>query len=62
MPVTSQIKGYPFEVLVEIEGIKGAVLCDQIRSLDWKARKAKFVAKISPVIVEDALAKVKVLL
>jgi mRNA interferase MazF len=62
MPITSQIKGYPFEELVEIDGVKGAVLCDQIRSLDWKARKAKFKAQISPLIIENVLAKIKVLL
>lgn len=62
MPITSQIKGYPFEVLIEIEGVNGAVLCDQIRSLDWKARKAKFVTHLSLVIIEDLLAKLNVLL
>jgi mRNA interferase MazF len=62
MPMTSQIKGYPFEILIEVEGVKGAVLCDQIRSLDWKARNAKFVASLSPAVVEDLLAKLKVLL
>ncbi len=62
MPITSQIKGYPFEVLINENKVKGAVLCDQIRSLDWKARKAKFVAQISMVLLEDVLAKFKVLL
>ncbi len=62
MPITSQIKGYPFEITIEVEEIKGALLCDQIRSLDWKARKAKFMAQLSLSIVEDALAKLHVLL
>jgi len=62
MPITSKIKGYPFEVLIETKGIQGAVLCDQIRSLDWKERKAKFIASLPPVIVEDVLSKLKVLL
>src|ERR1700730_10942253 len=56
MPITSQIKGYPFEVIIDKDGIKGAVLCDQIRSLDWRARKAKFVAHLSTTILDDALA------
>jgi mRNA interferase MazF len=62
MPVTSQVKGYPFEVLIEADGISGAVLCDQIRSLDWKARKALFITHISPATLEEVLAKFHVLL
>lgn len=62
MPITSKIKGYPFEVMVEVKGVKGAVLCDQLRSLDWKARNAKFVANISPLLMQEVLAKLQVLL
>ena len=46
MPITSQIKGYPFEVLIDEDKIQGAILCDQIRSLDWRARKAQFIIHI----------------
>ena len=62
MPITSKIKGYPFEVIIDKGEIQGAILCDQIRSLDWKARKAKFAVHLSPSILEDALAKFRVLL
>ncbi len=62
MPITSKIKGYPFEILIDEADIQGAVLCDQIRSLDWKARKAKFVTHLSSSILEDVLAKFLVLL
>ena len=62
MPITSKIKGYPFEVIIDKDEIQGAILCDQIRSLDWKARKAKFAAHLSTSILEDALAKFRVLL
>lgn len=62
MPITSQIKGYPFEVIIQSKEIYGAVLCDQIRSLDWKARKAKKFASAADAIMEDVLAKLKVLL
>lgn len=62
MPITSQIKGYPFEILIEFEQIKGAILCDQIRSLDWKARNTKFITQLPLIMVEDALAKLHVLL
>ena len=61
MPITSQIKGYPFEVVIETDKVTGAILCDQIRSLDWKARKAKFVTRISSILLEDVLAKLRVL-
>lgn len=62
MPITSKIKEYPFEVVVDIGEIQGAILCDQIRSLDWKARKAKFAVTIPTSILEEALAKFRVLL
>lgn len=62
MPVTSKIKGYPFEVIIDNGEIQGAILCDQIRSLDWKARKARFVTHLSSSILEDVLAKFRVLL
>lgn len=62
MPITSQIKGYPFEVIIDEDEIKGVILCDQLRSLDWKARKAKFLTHIQPIILSDVLAKLQVLL
>lgn len=62
MPITSKIKGYSFEVIIDTKKIQGAILSDQIRSLDWKARKAKFATHLSDLILEDALAKFRVLL
>lgn len=62
MPITSKIKGYPFEVLIEDGKIQGAILCDQIRSLDWKVRRAQFVEQLPTEIFEDVLAKFQVLL
>ena len=46
-PITSQVKGYPFEVPVP-SGLKvvGVVLSDQVKSLDWRARKAEFVCRL----------------
>jgi mRNA interferase MazF len=62
-PVTSQVKGYPFEVeLVGIKGLKGVVLSDQVRSLDWEARGAEKAGRAADDVVTDVLAKVKVLL
>ena len=62
MPITSKIKGYPFEVIIDNHEINGAILCDQIRSLDWKARKAKFIMRVPLSIMEDVITKFSVLL
>lgn len=62
MPITSKIKQYPFESIVDHPMIKGAVLCDQIRSLDWNAHKVKFLTKIPEYQVLDILEKFKVLI
>lgn len=44
VPVTNQVKGYPFEVLLPIQmKTSGVVLADQIKNLDWHARRAKYV-------------------
>lgn len=62
-PVTSKIKGYSFEELIP-DGlpISGAALTDQIRNLDWKARNARFVVKLSPETMQRILQKSKTLL
>ena len=53
-PLTSQIKGYPFEVLLPGGcDLEGAVLCDQIKNLSWKARGAKLAGHVPlPVLNE----------
>ena len=62
-PITSKIKGYPFEVILpEKHKVSGAVLSDQIKSLDWQVRKAKFIISLPEVIVEEVLAKIHTLL
>lgn len=46
-PVTSKIKGYPFEVLLtENNKISGVILADQVKSLDWHERNAEFIEKL----------------
>jgi mRNA-degrading endonuclease toxin of MazEF toxin-antitoxin module len=42
--------------------VQGAILCDQMRSLDWQARHAKFIMKLPLEIMEDVLAKFMVLI
>lgn len=58
-PVTSQIKDYPFEVQLP-SGLKaeGAVLCDQIKSLDWRARKAKRICPVPRDVMDEATARI----
>lgn len=61
-PVTSQMKGYPFEVEIPA-GLKiaGAVLVDHVKNMDWKARGAKLAAVLPETAVREVSAKLKVL-
>lgn len=62
-PITSQVKGYPFEVsLDEVPGAVGVVLADQVKSLDWMARKAKHKGRVTRRVVEEVLGKLHTLL
>lgn len=62
-PLTNQVKGYPFEVRIP-EGLKasGAVLSDQLKSMDWRARKASLLCRVPEGTVRDVLSKVGTLL
>jgi mRNA interferase MazF len=58
-PVTSKVKGYPFEVpLPSGLAIGGVILADQIKSLDWKARRAEFAALTDDSVVNDVVSLV----
>ncbi len=62
-PITSRVKGYPFEVLFPPESeVDGAVLADQVKSLDWRVRKAKRFAVAPREVVDEVLAKILALL
>jgi len=62
-PITNQIKGYPFEVLVPTgAGVTGVVLSDQAKSLDWRVRNAEFVARLPEATTIEVLKKLKSLL
>ena len=50
-PLTSQRKAYPFALPITVDKIEGAVLVDQIKSLDWAGRKAAFHSKADPALV-----------
>ena len=62
VPVTNQIKGYPFEVVLSGAEISGAALADQVKSLDWRSRQAQFKSKISDVEMRGIKAKIAALL
>lgn len=62
-PITSKVKGYPFEVALPAKGsITGVILSDQIKSLDWRARRARFATQAPEKVVREVLDKVAVLL
>jgi mRNA interferase MazF len=57
-PITSQIKGWRFEVILP-QGLNtyGVILADQVRILDWQVRQAKLLEKAPPEVIEEVLAK-----
>ena len=62
-PITSQVKGYPFEVLLPAGlPVEGCVLADQIKSFDWRSRTATRIVTLPPEILDDTLARVLTLL
>ena len=61
-PMSTKIKGHPFEVVTEVDGIECAVLSDQVKSLDWKIRRAKKKATVSTEVMLHVRAKMKALL
>jgi mRNA interferase MazF len=62
-PVTSQAKGYPFEVAIPPGlPVTGVILADQIKRLDWQARQAAFIAQVPAAVVAEVLVKVNTLL
>lgn len=60
-PMTSRIKGYPFEVIIS-EDPPSAVLADQIKALDWRARKATHKGKVPEAVLAEVRAKLKALI
>ncbi len=62
-PVTNQVKGYPFEVIIP-SGLKvtGAILADQVKSLDWKIRNTELYDKIPETVILEIFKKLRTLL
>ena len=61
-PMTTRIKGHPFEVLTQVDGVASAVLSDQVKSLDWKVRHARKTGAVSADVMAHVRAKIKALL
>lgn len=61
-PITSRVKGYPFEVELPPDlDVQGVVLSDQLKSLDWRARKAVQAGSVPDSIMQEVTARVLVL-
>src|SRR5206468_11004753 len=62
-PITSQVKGYPFEVPLPaglpVDGVIGA---DQVKSLDWRARKADRIGTVPDNVMAQVLERLQTLL
>lgn len=61
VPLTTQIKGYPFEVMIDGPRAQ-VVLADQVKSFDWQARKAQKKGEASPSEVAEVRAKLSALI
>jgi mRNA interferase MazF len=62
-PITSHVKGYPFEVPLPRGGqITGVVLSDHVKNLDWHARRVVFEAKAPADVLRDVRERLRVVL
>ena len=62
-PITNQVKGYPFEVVIPPNyKVSGVVLADQAKSLDWRVRKAEFICALPQEVILEVLDKLGTLL
>ncbi len=57
-PITTRIKHYPFEIIIP-QGcdVSGAILSDQVKSVDWRARDAEFICEVQEEAVDEVLRK-----
>ena len=62
-PITSHVKGYPFEVELPTTGtISGVVLADHIKNLDWEARRVVFESRVPAEVLVDVRERLRALL
>lgn len=62
-PITNQVKGYPFEVVIP-DGLRvsGCVLSDQVKNLDWKSREASLITRLPGSVTSEVLLKLRTLI
>jgi mRNA interferase MazF len=58
-PITSQIKGYPFEVEFKTKPVQGVILADQVRGIDWPKRNAEKIGAVSESVITEVQEYVK---
>jgi mRNA interferase MazF len=61
-PITSQEKKYPFEVKITNEKIKGVVLSDQIKSLDWTKGDIEYITESTKKEINEVIEKINILI
>jgi mRNA interferase MazF len=62
-PITSQVKGYPFEVEIPAGlSVRGVILSDQVKSLDWRMRQAEQIGQLPASTLSQVLQKLGALL
>lgn len=62
-PITSQVKGYPFEVRIPRDAtISGVVLADHVRSVDWLAREASYIGSATESVLSDVKQRLTLLI
>jgi mRNA interferase MazF len=62
-PITSHVKGYPFEVpMPKGLAVEGVALADQVKSLDWRVRRARRFTRVPPEVVIQVLQRLVALM
>lgn len=61
-PITSRVRGHGFEVALVGTRTHGVVLCQQVKTMDYKARGMRFVEDAPDTVVQDALARVRAII
>ena len=52
-PITSQVKGYPFEVTFKTKAVHGVILADQIRGIDWREHNAEKIGTVTEAVITE---------
>ena len=61
-PMTTQIKGYPFEVVVPFGSTPSVVLSDHLKNVDWRERKATYKGKVPTTVLKEVMNRISALL